>query len=62
MKPSIIFFLTFVVLVSLPRPAQPVRKDTRLILDQLQQLERVIKDMEAKIDTISLKRAQWLKR
>jgi tol-pal system protein YbgF len=52
MKPLIIFFLSFVVLISLPQPAHSIRKDTRLILDQLQQLERVIKDMEAKIDTI----------
>jgi len=52
MKPLIIFCLCLVVLVSSPRPGHPVKKDTRLILDQLQQLERVIKDLEAKIDTI----------
>jgi len=53
MKPLIIFFLTVVVIVSFPGPGYPVRKDTKLILDQLQQLERVIKELEAKIDTIS---------
>lgn len=52
MKPLIIFFLCLVVLVSSPRPVYPVRKDTKLILDQIQQLERVIKDLETKVDTI----------
>jgi tol-pal system protein YbgF len=62
MKPLIVFFLSFVVLVSLPRPAHPVRKDTKLILDQLQQLERVIKDLEAKIDTISTETSSTAKK
>jgi len=52
MKPLIIFFLCLVVMVSSPWPLHPVRKETKLILDQLQQLERVIKDLETKIDTI----------
>ncbi len=62
MKPLIIFFLTFVVLVSLPQPGYPVRKDTRLILDQLQQLERIIKDLETKIDTISSETGSMVKK
>ncbi|UCH94855.1 MAG: tol-pal system protein YbgF [Candidatus Aminicenantes bacterium] len=56
MKRSIIFFLCVVfvlLLVSFPRPGYSIRKDTKLILDQLQQLERIIKDLEAKITTIS---------
>lgn len=51
-----------VVLVSLPRPGHPVRKDTRLILDQLQQLERVIKDLETKIDAISVETGSMAKK
>ena len=62
MKPLIIFFLTFVVLVSFPRPGHPIRKDTKLILDQLQQLERVIKELEAKIDTISSETGSMVKK
>lgn len=62
MKPLIIFFLSLVVLVSLPRPGYPIRKDTKLILDQLQQLERVIKDLEAKIDTISSETGSMVKK
>jgi tol-pal system protein YbgF len=62
MKPLIIFSLCVVVLVSSPRPAHPVKKDTRLILDQLQQLERVIKDLEAKVDTISTETGSMAKK
>lgn len=53
MKPLTIIFLCFVMLVSFTQPGYPVRKDTRLILDQLQQLERIIKDLEARIVSIS---------
>ena len=62
MKPLIIFFLTVVVLVSFPGSGHPIRKDTKLILDQLQQLERVIKELEAKIDTISSETGSMVKK
>lgn len=62
MKPLIIFFLTVVVLVSFPGPGYPIRKDTKLILDQLQQLERVIKELEAKVDTISSETGSMVKK
>lgn len=62
MKPLIIFFLCLVVLVSSPRPGHPVRKDTKLIMDQIQQLERVIKDLETKIDTISTETGSMVKK
>ncbi len=62
MKPLIIFFLCLVVLVSSPWPGHPVKKDTRLILDQLQQLERIIKDLDAKIDTISTETGSMAKK
>jgi tol-pal system protein YbgF len=62
MKPLIIFFLCLVVLVSSPLPVHPVRKDTKLILDQILQLERVIKDLETKIDTISAETGSMVKK
>lgn len=62
MKPLIIFFLTVVVLVSFPGSGHPIRKDTKLILDQLQQLERVIKELETKIDTISSETGSMVKK
>lgn len=53
MKPLTIIVICFFMLVSFSQAGYPVKKDTKLILDQLQQLERVIKDLESKIVTIS---------
>jgi tol-pal system protein YbgF len=53
MKPLTVIFICFFMVISFPRAGYPVKKDTKLILDQLQQLERIIKDLESKIVTIS---------
>jgi tol-pal system protein YbgF len=50
MKASIILFLSLFLLVS--SPLLPVRKDTKLILDQLQKLESIIKNLEQNVTQI----------
>jgi tol-pal system protein YbgF len=50
------------VLVSLPHSLHSVRKDTRLILDQIQQLERILNDLETKINTISTETSSMAKK
>jgi len=51
MKPTIIFLLSIILLFSLP--AYSVKKDTRLILEQLQKLEETVKSLDEKVTTIS---------
>ena len=53
MKPLTIIVICVFMLVSFSQAGYPVKKDTKLILDQLQQLERIIKDLDSKIVTIS---------
>jgi tol-pal system protein YbgF len=53
MKTTVILFLSFMLLVS--SPVFSVKKDTRLILDQLQKLEDAIKVLDGKITLASQK-------
>ncbi len=62
MKSLSIFFLFFVVVVSFTQPGYPVKKDTKLILDQLQQLERVIKELEGRVIAISTETGSMAKK
>jgi tol-pal system protein YbgF len=51
MKTWIVFFLAFILLVSMP--GYSIRKDTKLILDQLQKMEVSLKNLEDKVTTIA---------
>jgi tol-pal system protein YbgF len=53
MKVSIAIFLSLMVLLS--SPVYPVRKDTKLILDQLQKLEEAVKVLDGKVTLASQK-------
>jgi tol-pal system protein YbgF len=53
MKVAIVFFLSIILLVS--SPVYSVRKDTKLILDQLQKLEEAIKILDGKLTIASQK-------
>jgi len=50
---TVILFLSFMLWVS--SPVFPVKKDTRLILDQLQKLEEAIKELDGKVAGASQK-------
>lgn len=51
MKRSIIFFLSFLLLAS--SPVFSVRKDTKLILDEIHKLETLLINMQQKVNTIA---------
>lgn len=51
MKRSIIFFLSFLLLASLP--VFSVRKDTKLILDEIHKLESLLISVQQKVNTIA---------
>ncbi|MCP5103627.1 MAG: tol-pal system protein YbgF [bacterium] len=54
MKRYIIIFLVLGLAASLPSPVYAVKKDTKLILDELQKLAASIKTLEVKITAISV--------
>ena len=51
MKKSIIFFLAFVFIIFLP--VHPVKKDTKLLLDQIIKLQEIVKILEQKVSIVS---------